>query len=807
MVLLKKHLTPSLSRKLYYITLLLPVALTLGIILYAALVLWSYPYAGMTWSPRSGQVSDVDPAGPAHRAGIRPGDRVLAIESVPLSEVPDLYVWKNVGDTVVFTLVREGREFTLELTLISPTWAERALRLEPLLIALIFWGTATVVWMFQPIHRVTRLFLFGSQVAATILAVGGLSTVRVHWATPAFRLLLLVVAPLTLHFFALFPQEISLRARRALLPLAYGGAAILAVLTLLFDPFSFVSPVGLLRRTFVAITLLVALVILFRGGRATTRQIQRRRRLLVVGMITGLFPLLLLSFVPDVLADKPLVSYLWTFPFLALIPVTYAYTLHAGELGTVDWGLSRTLAHLMLTGLFFGLYVLLFWGFDHILVLATHSRPLIAAALAVAVAALFAPLRHRLLKWIDHLFYGGWYEYRSLVGEMTHALASTTDAEELADLLVERLSYILHLRGAALFLSTDDESLTLVRATGWEPNHALTTLPLNGAIAQTLSHKARPMTTHQLRQVLAEAQLIPAEETWFSQPSLALWVPLVRGGNLQGLLLLGRRATTEPFDREDRHMLATLASAAAIAAENARLFFLLRRRAEEVRQLYARLAQAREEERKYVARELHDRVIQDLINAYNYLHPDAPRLASTFSEHIETVRARILTLIHTLRDICTELRPPALEILDLGLVVEKYVQDVQEETGLAISLHLPPNRYEALDRLPEVVSLNLFRTLQEALTNVRRHAQATHVHVSLTLNDRYVTLLIKDNGRGFVCPARLADLIHQGHYGLAGLQERLALIGGTLHVTSTPDKGTIVCARVPRDASWSTVQG
>ncbi len=273
----------------------------------------------------------------------------------------------------------------------------------------------------------------------------------------------------------------------------------------------------------------------------------------------------------------------------------------------------------------------------------------------------------------------------------------------------------------------------------------------------------------------------------------------MRGGVLQGLLLLAPRHADEPFDAQERHLLGTLSSAAAIAAENVRLFYRLRRRAEEVNQLYAQLAQAREEERKHVARELHDRVIQDLINVYHYLDEEGPRLAPTPREHVEAVRAKILTLVNTLREICAELRPPALDNLDLGLVVQRYVEDVQEETGLPISLHLPENRYEALGGLPEAVSLTLFRTLQEALTNVRRHARATQVRVSLTVNGRDVILVVEDNGQGFDCPPRLADLIHRGHYGLAGMQERLALIGGTLHVTSVPGQGTVLRARVPRD--------
>lgn len=119
---------------------------------------------------------------------------------------------------------------------------------------------------------------------------------------------------------------------------------------------------------------------------------------------------------------------------------------------------------------------------------------------------------------------------------------------------------------------------------------------------------------------------------------------------------------------------------------------------------------------------------------------------------MEAVQAQVLTLVNTPREICTELRPPALDDLDLGLVVQRHVGDVQRETGLDISLHLSENRYETLGGLPEALSLNRFRTLQEALTNVWRHAQATRVHVSLMVNGRDVVLVVEDNGGGFDSP-------------------------------------------------------
>jgi len=795
----KQCISPDIVRRLYYMAFLLTAVLTLTVILYAMLRLWTYPYDGLTWSSRTGLVYSVDPAGPAHQVGVRWGDRVVAVDRVPASEVSLLYGEKGQKDVVSLTLLRGDQKITVSFPLASPSWLERVLRLEPLFIALVFWSTATVVWMLQHSHRVSQLFFLVSQAAASLLAVGDLTVTQLHWAITLFRLLLLAVAPLALHFFTFFPQEMfSPHIRHYLLRGFYGGAGLLGVLTLLHDTIPSAFPLRTARDVFVIVTLLAGLALLFRSGQGASLQVHQRRRLLVTGMICSLLPLLLLSFLPQALRGWPLVGYVWTFPLLVLLPLAYGYAVRAGELGTADWVLSRTLAHLMLTSIFLGFYVLLFWTLDHALARVTRARSIVAAVFAVGVAAFFAPLRNLLLKWADYLFYGGWYDYRAVLHEMSQALAGIIEARELAELLVHRLARTLRLRGAALLLPTGEETVSLVEATGWAPSELPTSpLPHTGALARALCQAACPLAPTRLHAALANVPLTNTERSWLSCPDLELWVPLVRREKLQGILLLGARAGGEHIDAQDRRLLATLAWNAATAAENVQLFEALRRRADEVNQLYSQLAQAREEERKYVARELHDQVVQDLINVYHYLDVDGPCLAPTPDKHTEALRGRVLTLVQALRRICTELRPPALDDLGLGLAVERHVEDVAEETGLNISLWVPTNCYETLVDLPEEISVCLFRALQEALTNVYRHAQATQVHVGLTVDEGHITLEVRDNGCGFRCPIRLGALIHDGHFGLAGLQERLALIGGTLQVESIPGRGTILVARAP----------
>jgi signal transduction histidine kinase len=154
-------------------------------------------------------------------------------------------------------------------------------------------------------------------------------------------------------------------------------------------------------------------------------------------------------------------------------------------------------------------------------------------------------------------------------------------------------------------------------------------------------------------------------------------------------------------------------------------------------------------------------------------------------------------VIDKLRKVSTELRPPALDDLDLGLAMQGYVEEVRVKHGLRVSLRLPSDGSERLETLPEEARLGLFRVLQEALTNVYRHAGASRVEVELLTRPGEVTLEVRDDGRGFACPEELGALIRSGHFGLAGAHERMALIGGTLELASERGAGTRLRASVP----------
>lgn len=211
-----------------------------------------------------------------------------------------------------------------------------------------------------------------------------------------------------------------------------------------------------------------------------------------------------------------------------------------------------------------------------------------------------------------------------------------------------------------------------------------------------------------------------------------------------------------------------------------------------------RLMTDRESERKRLARELHDGIIQDLLS-FNYqlaeLENSEPALERR--KELGALRENIRQAVVELRQVCSDLRPPTIDSHGLPSAIRSYANEWADANDVDITLELEP----ALGRLPEAIELSVFRMVQEALTNVRRHAGARRVRVCLRRNEaERLVLRVEDDGQGFAEPVDLASLSANRHYGLLGISERAALLGGTMVVASQPNSGTALEVEIPTPA-------
>jgi two-component system sensor histidine kinase DegS len=212
----------------------------------------------------------------------------------------------------------------------------------------------------------------------------------------------------------------------------------------------------------------------------------------------------------------------------------------------------------------------------------------------------------------------------------------------------------------------------------------------------------------------------------------------------------------------------------------------------EVQALGRQVLALQERNQHRLARDLHDQVLQDLFVVRNLLE----QTQDTFlPEKITQARQTLLNVATYLRSLLFEMRPPAWEETDLGIVLENYALTLGER-------HLLPVSFEQHgegdpEAVPEPVRVALFRILQESLNNAWKHAGANQVEVDLELQPEHMRLAVEDDGAGFEVSKYLGPYVDLGKLGLAGMRERATEVGGTLQILSEPGRGTKIIVDVP----------
>jgi signal transduction histidine kinase len=271
-----------------------------------------------------------------------------------------------------------------------------------------------------------------------------------------------------------------------------------------------------------------------------------------------------------------------------------------------------------------------------------------------------------------------------------------------------------------------------------------------------------------------------------------VWVPLMRGAALRGMWLLGGRAGGRLYSPEDLACLTNLSRQAAVILES--LHFARREQlaAAEIRALYRKVVAAQEAERGRLARDLHDGVLQELCA----LTRDLKALEKGPDEGGSGdagLAERSGDSVGKLRGICNDLRPPLLH-QGLATALQGLVEQAGRDARASLHLELPGREV----RLAEEPAVAVFRIVQEALRNAVRHADASEIEIRLTEYPDRLRLTVTDDGRGMAGGADSARFVARGHFGLAGMRERAAMIGGRLDVQTAPDYGTVVVLELPR---------
>jgi signal transduction histidine kinase len=375
--------------------------------------------------------------------------------------------------------------------------------------------------------------------------------------------------------------------------------------------------------------------------------------------------------------------------------------------------------------------------------------------------------------------YGTFIDHNDLLTQYCRKLTGIEDRGTLNQLLTDEVPRLLKVREAILFIP---EAYQLIAVEKDDLR-----LPISHAAVRWVasSGEAQRADRGHLRELIRQSR---TDLTWTQ-----VWVPLMRGSRLRGLWLLGHRQDGVLYASEDLRWLTSIAREAAAVLEAIHFAEQERLAASEMRTLYRQMVKTREVERGRLSRELHDGVLQDLCAVTRDLKvleikdgPDETTISDLAHLSGETV--------HALRAICNDLRPPLLQ-QDLGLALKTLIREMDNRSPAPVHIEISADHTDLI--LPDEIALAIFRITQEAVNNAIQHAEASEIAVRLTAYPDRLRLTVTDDGRGITGSVDPARFVAQGHYGLAGMRERAAMIGGKLEVQTAVDYGTVVIFELP----------
>ncbi len=272
-------------------------------------------------------------------------------------------------------------------------------------------------------------------------------------------------------------------------------------------------------------------------------------------------------------------------------------------------------------------------------------------------------------------------------------------------------------------------------------------------------------------------------------------VPLFSKERLLGFISMFS-TESDVFNEKDLELLSLLAGQSGIAIENAYLYETTRKKQNLVERLLSKLIQAQEEERKRIAAEIHDTIAQSLVSIHTRVQTCLSLLTKApdkLGPQLEDLKKVVADNVKEVRQIIFNLRPSSLD--DLGLIpsLENYIKRFEKEQGIFVEFLI--NKRDLI--IPPTVETAVFRIIQEALTNVKKHSEGRSVLVRLNIDPKSLSLRVSDDGKGFQWEEVTEKFLRGDSHGLQGMKERVSLLGGTFRITTAEGKGCVVSATIP----------
>jgi signal transduction histidine kinase len=766
------------------------------------------PAPEIRWNIQNGTIYKVESDSPLADY-LEPGMRILGFNDKPVRGARPLSE-HDVGEQLrIIYADKSGEIHALTYTLPAPDTLARLDRLGSIISAAGFLLAGIVVIFFsrRDQQTLTHLIFFAFSITYVIaLTLGGISSITSIAELNLFHIATWWAGALIVYLHLYFPVPHNTRfLRRPLIDslalIALAGT--IATLTIGRTPDSpHFEPLAQIRYAWlIGCFLLTAELLIHKYITIDDQKVRRQIRVVTLCGVTAALAFVTFFALPTILTGYELLPISITLITLLLIPAGYTYSIFNKDLLELDEAIHHSMALLIKVIIISSLCAALYaFGTGLFSPISELTGLILAPACGLMAIALYEPIS----RTVDNFFYGELYNSQKALQHIQRPDESCNLSDRIPQFL-ERLQTAIRFDQTAL-LTLQKNYVTGVLLSRKSSTHNGQQFKWSDQsyLWQYLRSLDTSLPHTEVRQTLLNHMPDDDNLHMLLNSGFRLWIPLIRQGKPVGALLVGNKIGFDDLTPHDRDLLYTLADYTALFIYNTLLMQEVRQRMLDNIRIHQQNLAVREDERKRIARDLHDDIIQKLVSlnytlAYQDWHDDTHQ---TIDNLRGMVKQDVRDIIQELRTVCSDLRPPTLDDLGLIAAVRSRVRAVEAESDFTVDTEFIGQD----DHVPESVAISTVRVLQEALYNIRKHANATHVKVKMTLHDGHLVLHITDDGCGFDVPEPISHLIHQNHFGIVGIKERVEAFEGNLTIHSAIQEGTqlvIYLPFMPPEADYS----
>jgi signal transduction histidine kinase len=730
-------------------------------------------------------ISEISAWGPTQSAGLKAGDIVLSIDSIPVSGAEQFYCTlylQEAGDTLTCKIVRNNEELTAAIIPTSKMQEAPALYYIKYLLMMLFSCACLYVLYKKPGDRTAVIFFIYAQTCSVFHIAEFLpfANLFANFASIIFWYSVYLSGPVLIHFIMLFPQpSLVYRKFRWLLVLLYGTGFLIASLFVIYGILDIYHPSGelydkllvLINRihvTWILFTFCILMAIAVYQFRTIKNTVARNQiRMVIIGAFFGYSCPMSYAVFYDYLLH---LNFLYPFVFydffqgitLVIMIICFLIALLRYRIWDIELYIKKALLYLVATMVIILTYFLLIFLVSHL----TEGESDITRFLALAVSVIiFLVLRDRLQRLIDRFFHREAYDTATVVSVFEEKLAGIYRFDELKSGIVQGLDDIFHFK--SLVFSLKKNKLV------YEPVYSL-------GSDQIQLEKEYNVTPELERRLQKTNIFSPAElDQKFTIPEMDhcdLIVPLLKEDQPFGFIVCGPKKSEKTYSLQDIRVLSLIAKRVIALFHTAGLY-----QKDLDRQLML------ERERARISQDMHDDVGASLtrISILSELAKSRSDISAETSQWLGQISETSRGVMEEMSQIIWALNPKNDTLEGLVAYLRRFAFEYLEPTAVCCTFDLP-------EKLPDKalsveVRRNVYLVVREALHNVVKHSMATKVFVSMKINQHGFRITIKDDGRGFD-PGSLA---FPGN-GLVNMKKRMNDIEGEFLVNSKPGEGTVI---------------